>query len=223
MSNAARLLPISAALILAISVIGVAFVSESDAAAPKHIEYASPTESLSIRSDYFADMNTNDYIKITTKNGSMVLSSKVISNLKELTSNVVFRVSAENTDGLSQHQANEGYRTVSISLRDTDGNDQALGGKVTVYLPYELGFLELADKLSVKHIASDGTLTDMPTHYEEGYVVFETDHFSDFMIVPTYKAYVDVILIGLGVFSILMVILLVIVLMYLRYAEQKIY
>jgi hypothetical protein len=43
------------------------------------------------------------------------------------------------------------------------------------------------------------------------------------MIVPTYKAYVDVILIGLGVFSILMVILLVVVLMYLRYAEQKIY
>ena len=80
--------------------------------------------------------------------------------------------------------------------------------------------LLFADKLSVKYVDSEGYLTDMPTRYEDGYAVFETDHFSDFLIQPTYEAYTDVLLAGLGILCILVIALLAVILIYMRYTTR---
>ena len=60
----------------------------------------------------------------------------------------------------------------------------------------------------------------MPTRYEDGYAVFETDHFSDFLIQPTYEAYTDVLLAGLGILCILVIALLAVILIYMRYTTR---
>ena len=183
MANVTRALSVSAVLIIAMAALFVAFVPESDAASSNvSIEYASPTDSITIRPDSFSQVNTTDTVKITTKNGSMVLSPAEITDFKNIESNVIFKVSAASSKGLSEDQAKDGYKLFSVSLKNADGTDHALAGKVTVYIPYQLSFLEIADKLSVKYVDSEGYLTDMPTRYEDGYAVFETDHFSDWFV-----------------------------------------
>ena len=150
MANVTRALSVSAVLIIAMAALCVAFVPESDAASSNvSIEYASPTDSITIRPDSFSQVNTTDTVKITTKNGSMVLSSAEITDFKNIESNVIFKVSAASSKGLSEVQAKDGYKLFSVTLKNADGTDHALAGKVTVYIPYQLSFLEIADKLSV--------------------------------------------------------------------------
>ena len=221
MTNVARVLPVSAVLILAMAALCVAFVPESDAAGSDvSIEYASPTDSITLRPDSFSSVNATDKVKITTKNGSMVLSPEEIEDIKSITSNVIFKVSATGSNGLNEEQVKEGYKRFTVSLKDTEGNDHPLAGKVTVYIPYELSFMELREQLSVKYIDSEGYLTDMPTRYEDGYAVFETDHFSDFLIQPAYETYTDILLVSLGLLCILAITLLAVVLIYLRYTTR---
>jgi formylmethanofuran dehydrogenase subunit D len=221
MANVTRALSVSAVLIIAMAALCVAFVPESDAASSNvSIEYASPTDSITIRPDSFSQVNTADTVKITTKNGSMVLSPAEITDFKNIESNVIFKVSAASSKGLSENQAKDGYKLFSVTLKNADGTDHALTGKVTVYIPYQLSFLEIADKLSVKYVDSEGYLTDMPTRYEDGYAVFETDHFSEFLIQPTYEAYTDVLLAGLGILCILVIALLAVILIYMRYTTR---
>lgn len=56
------------------------------------------------------------------------------------------------------------------------------GGKVTVTVPFELPEGKEGSDYYVAYIADDGTMTVMPTRYENGCLVFETTHFSSYVV-----------------------------------------
>lgn len=55
-------------------------------------------------------------------------------------------------------------------------------GKVTVRIPYTLAEGENVDNIAVWYIAADGTLKSIKATYNNGYISFETDHFSYYTV-----------------------------------------
>ncbi len=56
------------------------------------------------------------------------------------------------------------------------------GGKVTVYVPFELPQGKTGTDYYVAHIADEGTITAMPTTYVNSFLSFETTHFSNYVV-----------------------------------------
>ena len=217
MPNAVHLLSVTSVLILAMAALCIAFVPESDAEDPvESYVYESSNESFPIRANTLFGIDPASHVQIVTMNGTISLSSDAISDLRTISSDVTLTMSGLTTEDLTPAQADKGCKMFSITLRNSDGTNHPLGGMVTVSLPYEPGYLEITSGISVKHVASDGTLTDMPTHYEEGCIVFETDHFSEFIIVPAYETYADLLLISLSILTLLAVGVLVLFLLRMR-------
>lgn len=55
-------------------------------------------------------------------------------------------------------------------------------GTVTAKIPFSIPSGKQAEGFFVIHVADNGTVTKMPTSYENGYLKFSTDHFSKYMI-----------------------------------------
>ena len=72
--------------------------------------------------------------------------------------------------------------TTSIRVSDFKG------GVATMYVPFTLPEGVSADKISVWHIADDGTKEKMNTSYENGVLTWEVGHFSDFIIATEKSA-----------------------------------
>ncbi len=74
----------------------------------------------------------------------------------------------------------ENYKAYDISLV-TDGEKVQPNGYVTVKLPIPEDFN--ADSTVVYYVAPDGTKTKLDSRAENGYVIFETNHFSEYVLV----------------------------------------
>jgi len=59
------------------------------------------------------------------------------------------------------------------------------GGTVTVGIPFTAPEGKQAEDYCVAHVADDGTITVMPTVYKDGKLVFETTHFSSYVILES--------------------------------------
>ena len=57
------------------------------------------------------------------------------------------------------------------------------GGVATLSVPFEIPNGLKAEKFAVWYIADDGTIEKLDTHYEDGHLVWDVGHFSDFIIV----------------------------------------
>ena len=57
------------------------------------------------------------------------------------------------------------------------------GGKAKIYLPFVLEPEKREDGYKAYHIADSGEMTRMPCFYENGYMIIETPHFSDFVLI----------------------------------------
>jgi hypothetical protein len=67
------------------------------------------------------------------------------------------------------------------------------GGPVEVRMPYTRRPGETEQSLIVFHVAEDGTLTKvLNSRYENGYVIFTTNHFSQYMITYNHMTFDDV-------------------------------
>lgn len=66
----------------------------------------------------------------------------------------------------------------------TSGNDSIsqLGGKVTITLPYTPGENEDVDAIAVWYIFPDGEVVEIEATYSNGYITFETNHFSYYTV-----------------------------------------
>ena len=87
--------------------------------------------------------------------------------------------------GLSEAQkAQVGDNTVyDFNMAYTDGTAITnFAGKVTVSLPYTLAEGEDIDSIDVWYIDDQGNLAQMTGTYSNGYVTFETDHFSYYTV-----------------------------------------
>ena len=69
-----------------------------------------------------------------------------------------------------------------FTINDGNNNISELGGKVTITLPYELEEGEDVDSIAVWYIAENGDLISIEATYNNGFVTFETDHFSYYTV-----------------------------------------
>lgn len=72
------------------------------------------------------------------------------------------------------------YRMFDITL-SLDGKKVQPNGEVTVYLPIPEGYNP--SKCNVYYVADDGNFTDMKAKAQEGFLLFTTNHFSNYVIV----------------------------------------
>ncbi|MCQ2079277.1 MAG: hypothetical protein MJZ38_04395 [archaeon] len=125
-------------------------------------------------------------MKITNRVAHVVLSPDVVHHLHSLNSDVVFSM----TSGAGRENvrsANLSDESTVISLRlSVDGTPLShLGGKATVYVPHEVAYNENLSKVSAVYIDASGSRTDLEdVCYSHGDVVFCTDHFSEFAVIP---------------------------------------
>lgn len=73
-----------------------------------------------------------------------------------------------------------GKLVFSLTVSSGSGTISDFGGKVTVYLPYELKDGERAEDVTVWHLADDGTITEIPCTYDPvtKLATFTVTHFS---------------------------------------------
>lgn len=71
------------------------------------------------------------------------------------------------------------FEMYDISLMNNNAKIQP-NGKVKVSIPVPSGFE--ASKIVVYRVADDGTKTKLDANVKDGYVVFETDHFSNYVV-----------------------------------------
>lgn len=71
---------------------------------------------------------------------------------------------------------------LDITLLNEAGEAVQPGGEVTVMIPVSGIVFEPWENFYVYYQADDGTLTDMHATYENGYVIFTTNHFSTYIL-----------------------------------------
>ena len=57
------------------------------------------------------------------------------------------------------------------------------GGAATLSVPFKIPNGLKAERFAVWYVADDGTIEKLDTHYEDGHLVWDVGHFSDFIIV----------------------------------------
>ena len=143
--------------------------------------------------------NDTEALQIDFPNGSVKLDDKTLRAIvdtvgEETTVDLVLepvetdRLNNEQkaaVDDLTVYGGVEVYllcNTTSIRVSDFKG------GVATMYVPFTLPEGVSADKISVWHIADDGTKEKMNTSYENGVLTWEVGHFSDFIIATEKSA-----------------------------------
>ena len=143
--------------------------------------------------------NDTEALQIDFPNGSVELDDKTLRAIidtvgEETTVDLVLesvgtdRLNNEQkaaVDDLTVYGGVEVYllcNTTSIRVSDFKG------GVATMYVPFTLPEGVSADKISVWHIADDGTKEKMNTSYENGVLTWEVGHFSDFIIATEKSA-----------------------------------
>ena len=116
------------------------------------------------------DLDTNIRIETTTDvipSGTTLVAEKVTSGDNY---NIVVKALGDNVTK---------FEMFDISLVSNNAKIQP-DGNVTVSIPIPSGFD--TSKIVVYYIAEDGTKTKYETVVKDGYVVFETDHFSNYVV-----------------------------------------
>ena len=109
---------------------------------------------------------------LNTVLGSVTLSSDVLDSIQ---SGGNLTVSVANLNGT---QAGIVGDAIAYEYRLNDGNTTQLGGTATIRMPYILGDGENPSDIRVYHIDSIGNLEEFDCTYADGFVTFETTHFS---------------------------------------------
>ncbi len=92
---------------------------------------------------------------------------------------MVIEESSENAD-LAFKGLFGSYKSYDISFL-SDGAEVQPNGKVTIKIP--VSFIADINAIKVYHVDDAGNATLINSNYENGYIIFETDHFSEYVIV----------------------------------------
>ena len=112
------------------------------------------------------DETTN--IEITYTEENFESEVEIVVSEEEINANIVFGNEFEN------------FKSFDISL-EADGEKVQPKGYVTIKLPIPEGFN--ADSTVVYYVDDSGNKTKLESTTENGYIVFETDHFSEYVLV----------------------------------------
>ena len=87
----------------------------------------------------------------------------------------------------SQKEAIEDKEVATILSAQILANGNAISdfgdGKVIIEIPFVLDENEKGTDYTVIYIADDGTITEIPTRYVDGFIIVELEHFSEYAIV----------------------------------------
>jgi|GEM_PF-2626724 len=76
-----------------------------------------------------------------------------------------------------------GYEAYLLCVKANKRISDFKGGVATLSVPFEIPNGLKAEKFAVWYVADDGKTEKLDTHYEDGHLVWDVGHFSDFIIV----------------------------------------
>ena len=109
---------------------------------------------------------------------------------------IVVEISKINKSDLSKEQQNalkdknvEMIISAEIICKESNKviSDDFGSGVVTVKLPFEPKAGEKGEDYTVVYIGEDGKLTIVETEYKDGYLVFDAEHFSEYLVAKTFE------------------------------------
>ena len=138
--------------------------------------------------------NDTETLQIDFPHGSVKLDDKtlraIIDTVGEVTTVdlVLESVGTERLNGkqdaaLDGQKVYGGYEAYLICNKTGVRVFNFKGGAATLNVPFEIPNGLKVERFAVWYVADDGTIEKMDTHYEDGYLVWEVGHFSDFIIV----------------------------------------
>ena len=118
--------------------------------------------------------------------GRISAPAEVTENLSNGNSSVSLEISVADVGQMGDAQREAvGDRQTYQLLAISDGDEiHDLGGRLTVTLPYAPAEDEDVRGITVFHVDDEGVLHAQPTSYGDGFVTFETTHFSYYMVQP---------------------------------------
>ncbi len=142
---------------------------------------ATETEAVSIKSDSVKDaVDSGIGVNISTSKGAMEFSSEALAGLIEDGKTLKSEIKPIEVPPAYAEKIPADAKVFSISLTSNDVAITSFGAKFTVKVAYEAS--GNTDKLYVGYLAADGTIQKMESHYEDGFMVFTTDHLSDYAV-----------------------------------------
>ena len=138
--------------------------------------------------------NDTEALQIDFPNGSVKLDDKTLRTIidtvgEETTVDLVLE--SVGTDRLNDTQDKAldgvkvygGYEAYLVCNNTGVRVSDFKGGVATLSVPFEIPNGLKAEKFSVWYVADDGKTEKLDTHYEDGHLVWDVSHFSDFIIV----------------------------------------
>ena len=142
---------------------------------------ATETESVSIKSDSIKEaVDSGIGVNIATSKGAMEFSSEALAGLLEDGKTLKSEIKEIEVPPAYAEKIPADAKVFSISLTSNDTAITSFNGKFTVKVAYTA--TGSTDNLYVGYLAADGTIQKMESHYEDGFMVFTTDHLSDYAI-----------------------------------------
>ena len=138
--------------------------------------------------------NDTEALQIDFPHGSVKLDDKtlraIIDTVGEVTT-VDLVLESVGTDRLNDKQdaaldgqkVYGGYEAYLICNNTGIRVSDFKGGVTTLSVPFEIPNGLKAEKFAVWYIADDGTTEKLDTHYDDGHLIWDVGHFSDFIIV----------------------------------------
>ncbi len=142
---------------------------------------ATETEAVSIKSDSVKDaVDSGIGVNISTSKGAMEFSSEALAGLIEDGKTLKSEIKEIEVPPAYAEKIPADAKVFSISLTSNDVAITSFGSAFTVKVAYEAS--GNTDNLYVGYLAANGTIQKMESHYENGFMVFTTDHLSDYAV-----------------------------------------
>lgn len=145
---------------------------------------ASGGDSANLPSDKIAEIksseDSNKSLSVKLNEGNISFDQEAIKSFKD--ADAVLTLKCTDPDSLSKEIIDLiGHNPLySVSFGD---NAEFGDGKATITLPYILRSGESSDDLVIYYISEGKVVQKIPCSYSNGYVTFQTNHFSDYAIV----------------------------------------
>lgn len=93
------------------------------------------------------------------------------------------RLNQDQEKAIQGMEVYEGYEAYMVCVTANKRISDFEGGVATLRVPFQIPFGKVAEQFCVWYVSDDGQLERLETRYEEGYLVWNVGHFSDFVIV----------------------------------------
>lgn len=148
---------------------------------------ATSSESVSMSSDSINDAEESGIgVNFSTQNGTMSFSAEALSGLIADGVTITSEIKEAEVPEAYKDQVPADTKVFSISLTAGDTAITQFGGTFSVKIAFEAS--GATDDLYVAYLAADGTFQKMDSYYEDGFMVFTTNHLSDYEVLEEFSS-----------------------------------